>query len=100
MSYKAWVRSNGTHETQAQGFRRWKDEILEEANSIMEDQWTTLFEVFDLEIDMSRQSISQELTELRNQLCSVYISKNGILLFKVAKMSLRTSNFPDFDCDA
>lgn len=99
-SYKAWASKNGKHETQAEGSRQWNDEILEKANSVMEDQWATLFEVFDMEIDRARESINQELTELRNQLCGVYYSKNGVLLCQVAKMSFRSSNFPDFDCDA
>ena len=94
------MRKKGSHETQAEGLRRWNDEILEKANSIMKDQWAKLFEVFDVEIDRARESINQELTELRDQLCGVYISKNGVLLFQVPKLSLRSPYFPDFDCDA
>ena len=66
----------------------------------MEDRWAKLFVYFDKQIDEARELIKQELTELRNQLCGVYISKIGVSLFQVAEVSLRSSNFSDFDCDA
>ena len=66
----------------------------------MEDRWAELFVYFDKQTDEARQWIKQELVELRNQLCGVYKSKIGISLFQVAEMSLRSSNFSDFDPDA
>lgn len=38
-SYKAWVRHDGTHETKAQGFRRWNDEILQQMNRELGSRW-------------------------------------------------------------
>ena len=65
----------------------------------MEDQWAGLFVYFDEQIDEARELIKQELTELRNQLCGVYSSKIRVLLFHVAEVSLRSSDFSDFDGD-
>lgn len=66
----------------------------------MEDRWAELFVYFDKQIDEARELIKQELTELRNQLCGAYIANLTVLLFQVAEMSLRSSDFSDFDCDA
>ena len=66
----------------------------------MEDQWARLFRYFDMHIDEARELIKEELTELRIQLCSAYISEIGVLPFQVAELSLRSSNFSDFDWNA
>lgn len=42
----------------------------------MADQWAELFVYFDNQIDETRESINQELTELRNQLHGVCSSKS------------------------
>ena len=65
----------------------------------MEDRWAELFVYFDKQTEAARQWIKQGLIELRNRLCGVYNSKIGISLFQVAEISLRSSNFSDFDPD-
>ena len=99
MSYKAWVRENGTYGTQAQGFRRWNDEILGEANRLMSDQWMELFIYFKEQIDETRKFIGHKLTELRSQFGGVYSPNIRVLLSRPAEMRIRSSSLSDFDSD-
>ena len=59
-----------------------------------------LFVYFDKQIDEARNLIKQELVELHNELCGVYSSKTGLLLFQVAENFFRSSYYSDFARDA
>lgn len=67
-SYKAWVNKNGTHETRAQGFRRWNDELLREMNQNTEHRWIALLLSLDEQSDAIQDAVKDELDNLNGRM--------------------------------
>lgn len=43
-SYGAWIRNNGTHSTKTVGYKCWNTELIENANTVLAREWTSLDE--------------------------------------------------------
>lgn len=67
-SYKAWVNKNGTHETRAQGFRRWNDELVREMNQKTEHRWIALLLSLDEQSEAIQNAVKDELDNFNRRM--------------------------------
>ena len=63
-SDKAWANQNGTHETRAQGFRRWNDDLLQHIYQDTENRWAELLLRLDEQSDSIQNAVKDELDNL------------------------------------
>jgi hypothetical protein len=71
-SYKAWVRHDGTHETKAQDFRRWNDELLRQMNEDLEDRWAEFTKFLDKAANGVPHFMQMELSNLSLKMCGEF----------------------------
>jgi hypothetical protein len=59
MSYIAWVRNNGTHETKGAGSKCWNTELVASLNYVLRPYWVSL----DAEVETDLCTISDQMQD-------------------------------------
>lgn len=86
-TYGAWCRKNGTHQTAAQPYRCWNEEILGPGSDQLSIRWDTMLDW----LDEKRDELDDELSGIFQHICN---SIEGMQSFCTVQPSSRKGDKP------